>query len=212
MFPSSSASHPPLLSSLPPAARWAALPVGMLMLAVSSYLAIPMVPVPITLQTLFVTLIGALYGWRLGALTVAAWLALGALGLPVLADGGSGMQKFMGPTAGYLFAFPLAAALAGWLVQRGWDGHRLGLCLAAMLAATALCLLFGATWLAWTIGWEKALMKGVAPFLVGGVIKSLAAALVLKIAYAAAERKGLGAPRAGVAAGAGAAPGDWEGR
>lgn len=140
-----------------------------------------MVPVPITMQTLVVTLIGALYGWRLGALTVIVWLVAGAAGLPVLADGGSGVKKFMGPTAGYLFAFPLAAALSGWLVQRGWDGAQLHRALLAMLAATALCLLFGGGWLALTIGWEKALMKGVVPFLLGGVLKSLLAALVLKL-------------------------------
>lgn len=191
------ARRAPILSARSPSAKLALMAIGVLLLSLSSYVAIPMVPVPITMQTLAVTLIGALYGWRMGAISVAVWLALGAAGLPVLADGGSGLQKFLGPTAGYLFAFPLAAALAGGLVQRGWDGGRMGLAFAAMLAATALCLLFGGGWLAFTIGWEKALMKGVAPFLVGGVIKSLAAALVLKVvhargygrqAYAAAER------------------------
>lgn len=178
------ASRPPLVSPRSPLTALGAVLIGALVLAVSSYLAIPMVPVPITMQTLAVTLIGALYGWRLGAVTVVVWLAAGALGLPVLSDGSSGLQKFMGPTAGYLFAFPLAAALAGWLVQRGWDGDHLTRAVIAMLAATAVCLLFGASWLATAVGWETALMKGVVPFLAGGVIKSVAAALVLKIVYA----------------------------
>lgn len=177
-------THSPLVSPASLAGRVAALVVGVALLSLSSYLTIPMSPVPITMQTLAVTLIGATYGWRLGALTVAAWLLAGALGLPVLADGSSGLRKFQGPAAGYLFAFPLAAALAGWMAQRGWDGRSVTRALLAMLAATALCLLFGAAWLATAIGWEKALMKGVVPFLPGGAIKSLAAALVLRIAHA----------------------------
>ena len=188
------ASRPPVVSPSTPVAKLAAVFIGALVLSLSSYLAIPMVPVPITMQTLAVTLVGALYGWRMGALTVAVWLAAGALGLPVLSDGSSGLQKFAGPTAGYLFAFPFAAALAGWLVQRGWDGDHLSRALIAMLAATAVCLLFGASWLAMTIGWEKALMKGVVPFIAGGVLKSLAAALVLKLVYA---RGGIAARSAG---------------
>lgn len=163
-----------------PSVKVAAVIGGVLLLSLSSYIAIPMVPVPITLQTLVVTLIGALYGWRLGALTIVLWLVAGALGLPVLADGSSGLQKFMGPTAGYLFAFPLAGALTGWLVQQGWNGTKLFRAFLAMLAGTALCLLFGAVWLAFTIGAEKALVHGVMPFLIGGVIKSIAGAVLLK--------------------------------
>lgn len=164
-----------------PAARIIAIVVGALLLTLSSYVAIPMVPVPITLQTLVVTLLGALYGWRLGAITIIIWLVAGALGLPVLAGGSSGLLKFMGPTAGYLFAFPLAGALVGWLVGRGWDGRYLGLAMCAMLAGTALCLLFGAVWLSFTIGVEKALLRGVVPFLIGGVLKSIAGGVTLKI-------------------------------
>ena len=160
--------------------KTAAVVIGILLLTLSSYLTIPMVPVPITLQTLVVTLIGALYGWRLGALTVVLWLAAGAFGLPVLANGGSGMAKFTGPTAGYLFAFPLAAAAVGGLAARGWGGARLARAFGAMLLGTALCLFVGGAWLAYTIGFEKAWLNGVMPFLVGGVIKSLVGAVVLK--------------------------------
>lgn len=171
-----------MIYSASPAMKVAAIIFGALVLAVSSYVAIPMVPVPITLQTLAVTLVGALYGWRLGALTIIVWLVAGALGLPVLSDGSSGIQKFMGPTAGYLLAFPLAGALTGWLVvNQGWNGSRFMLAFCAMLAGTALCLLLGAGWLAFNIGTEKALVHGVLPFLLGGVIKSLAGAIVLKV-------------------------------
>ncbi len=184
MLTSSAYRRSPAITPHSSAGYLAAVLIGVLLLSLSSYLTIPMVPVPITLQTLVVTLIGAVYGWRLGAFTVALWLLAGAAGLPVLADGSSGLQKFQGPTAGYLFAFPLAAALAGWLAQRGCDGRNLLRAVLAMLAATALCLLFGGAWLATAIGWEKALMRGVVPFLLGGVIKSVAAALLLKAGHA----------------------------
>ena len=159
----------------------AAVIIGVMVLTASSYVTIPMVPVPITLQTLVVTLIGALYGWRLGALTVVLWLAAGALGLPVLANGGSGMTKFTGPTAGYLVAFPLAAAMMGWLGAHGWGGARLSRAFGSMLLGTALCLAVGGAWLAYTIGLEKAWLNGVMPFLVGGVLKSLVGAVLLKV-------------------------------
>jgi len=91
--------------------RVGAVVLGSLFLALSSYIEVPMVPVPVTMQTFAVTLVGALYGWRLGALTIVAWLVEGASGLPVLAGGDAGLHHFFGPTAGYLFAFPLCGAL-----------------------------------------------------------------------------------------------------
>lgn len=153
--------------------------IGALILSASSYVSIPMVPVPITAQTLAVTLVGALFGWRLGAVTVVVWLIAGALGLPVLAGGTSGISRFSGPTAGYIFAFPIAAALCGVLAARGWGGERPVLALFNMVAGTAVCLLLGGAWLAANIGLERAVLNGVLPFLLGGVIKSVVGALVL---------------------------------
>src|SRR6478609_6204742 len=69
-------------------------------------------------QIFAVTMIGALYGWRLGAATVLAWLAEAAMGFPVLAGGAGGLAPFAGPTAGYLASFPVIAALVGWLAAR----------------------------------------------------------------------------------------------
>ena len=156
-----------------------ALLLGTLFLALSSHVAVPMIPVPMTMQTLAVTLVGAALGWRLGALTVLAWLGEAALGLPVLA-GAAGPLVFAGPTAGYLAAFPFAAALVGWLVERGWNGQRLVLAFAAMLAGNALCLALGAAWLSVLVGLPKALALGVTPFLLGGVLKSALGAATLK--------------------------------
>ena len=153
--------------------------VGSLLLALSSQIKVPMYPVPMTMQTFAVTLIGALYGWRLGAITITAWLFEAALGLPVLANGNGSLLSFVGPTAGYLFAFPVVGALVGWLVARGWNGARPGLAFVAMLVGNALCLVLGALWLSTLIGVEKAIIAGVLPFLIGGVLKSALGAAIL---------------------------------
>lgn len=170
---------PAWLRRRPAAIQGLAVVSGILMLTVSSWGSIPMVPVPMTLQTLAVLLIGAMYGWRLGSLTVLTWLALGALGLPVFAGGAGGVARLLGPTGGYLVAFPVAAALTGWLAERGWNGGRPALALAAMVVGHALCLLVGGAWLATTVGVHKAVAVGVLPFLPGAAIKSGLGALVL---------------------------------
>jgi biotin transport system substrate-specific component len=162
------------------AKKVAGVALGTLALAISSQIAVPMFPVPITMQTFVVTMIGALYGWRLGFITVAAWLVEGAVGMPVFANGGGGVAHLLGPTGGYLLSFPIAAALVGWLVERGWGGSNLALAFLAMLAGTCLSLVLGATWLAATIGVENAVIAGVLPFLLGSVLKSALGAAVLK--------------------------------
>lgn len=157
------------------ALRTGAVIAGTLFLALSSHVEVPMFPVPMTMQTFAVTLIGALYGWRLGTATVLAWLAEAAFGLPVLASGANALM-----TAGYLFAFPLMAALTGWLAMRGWNGKRALLAFASMLMGNALCLALGWAWLAAMIGPEKAFMLGVVPFVLGGIVKSALGAAILK--------------------------------
>jgi len=167
------------LSARPLAWQAGAVLIGTIVLTLASYVEMPMVPVPVNMQTFAVTLVGALYGWRLGAVTVAAWLVEAAIGLPVLSGGAAGAHHFVGPTAGYLFAFPLAAALTGWLAEQGWNGRRPLLALASMLTGNALCLAVGGAWLAIMIGAEPAFAAGVLPFLVGALLKSgLAAALL----------------------------------
>lgn len=152
--------------------RFAFCILGIFLLSGSSYAAIPIGPVPITMQTLCVTVIGALYGWWQGGLTVAAWLALGALGLPVFAEGGAGVKYLVGATAGYLWAFPIAAAATGALVARGWSADRKAWAFAAMLLGNLICLSLGAAWLAVQIGIVRAFEVGFAPFLIGAGVKS----------------------------------------
>jgi len=155
--------------------------VGTGVLTASSYISIPMVPVPVSMQTFAVLMVGALYGWRLGGITVLAWLLEAALGMPVLAGGKGGLAPFVGPTAGYLFAFPVGAVLMGWLAARGFDGARPVRAFGAMLLCTTLILAIGALWLGAMIGAAKGWALGVAPFLIGDVVKSVlgAASLVL---------------------------------
>lgn len=160
--------------------RLAAVVAGTAILTLSSWIEVPMIPVPMTMQTFAVTLIGALYGWRLGAATVAAWLVEGAMGMPVFAGGAGGLPVFAGPTAGYLLSFPISAGLVGWLVERRWNGSRLVLAFAAMLLGNAVSLALGAEWLAVFAGAEKALVLGVAPFALGAVVKSALGAATLK--------------------------------
>ncbi|WP_051328683.1 biotin transporter BioY [Geminicoccus roseus] len=145
---------------------------GTLFLASASWIEVPMVPVPMNMQTFAVTLVGALYGWRLGAITVLAWLGEAMIGLPVLSGGAAGPAHFAGPTAGYLAAFPIAAMLVGFLAERGWTVGNVVRSFAVMLLGNALILALGASWLAVLIGGEQAVALGVMPFLIGAALKS----------------------------------------
>lgn len=163
--------------------------IGTGVLAIASQISVPMVPVPITMQTFAITMIGVLYGWRLGTLTVLAWLGEAMLGLPVLANGGAGLAPFVGPTAGYLVSFPVIAALAGVLAEKGWTGKRVVLSFAAHLSANVLCLAIGGAWLSALIGLEKGLALGVTPFILGAVLKSaLAAAALMALGRSVSRR------------------------
>lgn len=154
--------------------------LGSLLLTLASKVEVPMYPVPMTMQTMAVGLVGALYGWRLGAMTVALWLAQGALGLPVFSAPVAGIGYFAGPTGGYLVAFVFAAAFSGWMAERGWGGHNVVRSFLAQLGQNALTLCIGAAYLATLIGPEKAVMVGMLPFVLGAVLKSALAAAILK--------------------------------
>jgi biotin transport system substrate-specific component len=150
----------------------------LLALSAQLVLRLPFSPVPITAQTLAVLLAGALLGSRRGALTVAAYLAEGAAGLPVFAGGAAGPLYMLGPTGGYLLGFVLAAFLAGWLAERGWD-RRAVTTLAAMVLGSLAIYLCGVAWLAAWLGLPRALAAGLVPFLPGDLLKILLAALLL---------------------------------
>lgn len=161
-------------------ARLVAIGAAFLALTASSWIEVPMVPVPMTMQTLAVLLVGALFGWRLGAAVILVWLTAGAFGLPVFAGGAGGIAHLVGPTGGYLAGFLLAAMLTGYLAERGWNAWRPAHAFLAMLLAHVVCLGLGGAWLAFWMGPEPALAKGVVPFLAGAVVKSALAVAILR--------------------------------
>ena len=159
---------------------------GSLLLAVSAQFKIPLYPVPATGQTLVVLLIGMTYGPRLGGITVAAYLFEGALGLPVFAGGAAGAAGLMGPTAGYLFGFLLAAIAMGYLAERGM-GRTVVSTIAAMVIGNCVVYLCGALWLADFIGFSQAIVMGVLPFLYGDALKLVVAAGLMPWAWRAVK-------------------------
>jgi biotin transport system substrate-specific component len=165
---------------------------GSLFIALAARASVPMFPVPMTLQTLAILIVGLSYGGRLGAATLLAYLAEGAMGLPVFAGGGAGLGYMMGPTAGFLAGFVLMAWIAGTASDRGLTRGFVGAALAALAAAAALYLP-GLAWPALALGKSMPeLMSGwMQPFLVGDAVKAVMAALVVSGGWAALKaRKG----------------------
>ncbi len=141
---------------------------GSILLAVSAHVKVPFWPVPMTMQTFIVLMIGAAYGWRLGGATLIAYLIEGAAGLPVF-TGGAGPLYMAGPTGGYLAGFVVSAAVSGWLIQNVVRGTISAL--VAFLIADALALALGVAYLSTLIGFEKAIAGGLMPFLAGEALK-----------------------------------------
>jgi biotin transport system substrate-specific component len=114
------------------------------MTALGARLEIPHQPVPFTLQTMILLLAGAFLGPRNGAISQLTYLAAGVLGVPVFAGGAAGAAVLFGPTGGYLLAFPAAAAIVGYLVQRRhsliWTGASMGAALIVVFAAGTIYL------------------------------------------------------------------------
>lgn len=156
--------------------------LGSAMITASSWIQVPMYPVPMTMQTYTVILIGALCGWRLAAETVGAFLAEAAVGLPVLAGGAGGLHHFWGPTGGYLIGFLAAATLIGWLVERG-AARSLVRLVGALLAGEVVIFGLGLAWLTVLFGGATAISSGLLPFAFGDLVKTaFAAATVLAVA------------------------------
>jgi biotin transport system substrate-specific component len=173
------------LPTVKPAARDLLLvTAGALFIAALSQVRIPLpfTPVPLTGQTFAVLLVGAALGAKRGFGSISLYLACGALGLPFFAGGASGPAYMNGPTLGYLVGFAAAATLTGFLAERGLD-RRIPTALVAFLAGQAMIYLFGVAWLTILLGFQKALLAGLAPFLLGDALKIVAAALALPAAW-----------------------------
>ncbi|WP_417455577.1 biotin transporter BioY [Kiloniella sp.] len=156
--------------------------VGSLALWVSAKIQIPFYPVPMTMQTTVVFMIGMAYGWRLGGLTIMLYLFEGAMGLPVFSgtpEKGLGLVYMMGTTGGYLLGFFFAAVLLGWLAEKGWDRNYISTAV-AMILGNAVIYSFGLLWLGSIVGWDKPLLEwGMLPFLMGDAVKLALASLLL---------------------------------
>ncbi|MGO8818912.1 MAG: biotin transporter BioY [Terriglobia bacterium] len=133
---------------------------------------LPHTPVPITGQTFAVLLSGAVLGWRRGFLSQVVYLAEGAAGLPVFADGAGSAFHLVGPTGGYLLCFPVAAALVGYMVEQGMARSTWKLC-GTLASADVLILLMGSTWLhlLFRVPFAQAWLLGFYPFLIADVAK-----------------------------------------
>lgn len=159
---------------------------GSALIGLGAQVAVPMWPVPMTLQTLAVVLVGLTAGSRLGAAAVMTYLAQGAAGLPVFAGGAAGAAFLVGPTAGFLWGFVALAFAAGWLVERG-VARGFWRTLGATLVISAALYVPGVLWLqaVTPLTVSGAAQVGALPFLAGDAVKAVLAALAVSGGWAA---------------------------
>jgi len=148
--------------------------------AVGAFLSIPIGPVPIVLQNLFVLMAGLLLGSRWGLASVAVYLLAGACGLPVFAGGTGGIGRLVGPTGGYLIGYLPSVYVVGLISEK--TGRRLVFDLLAMVCGTIIVYIFGLAWLKVLMGLSlgKTLALGLFPFLLGDALKIAAAVPIVK--------------------------------
>jgi biotin transport system substrate-specific component len=187
-----SATHPTLLRTLVPgdslvrAAGFAL--AGSLALALSAKAQVPFWPVPMTMQSLVIMMLGMAYGSRLAMATVLLYLAEGLVGLPVFAGAGAGFAYMTGPTAGYLVGFVAAAGLIGWLAERGWDRSPVK-ALVAMSVGHVLLFIPGVAWLTVLFGAEKAIAVGLTPFIAATLLKTALGAALMQASWMVVARR-----------------------
>jgi biotin transport system substrate-specific component len=182
-------SHRTASSSLSAATRNVILVIaGACLITLGAKIQVPFWPVPLTLQTLAVSVIAAAYGLRLGLLTVALYLGAGAMGLPVFAGALAGPAALIGPTAGFLAGFLVMAAIIGAAADRGLDRSFASL-IGIMAIANVIVFIPGLLWLGtWTGYGAKLLETGFSPFIVGTAVKTLLGAAIMPAAWAILNR------------------------
>ena len=161
-----------------------------LLVALSAQIVIPVGPVPITAQTFAVLLTGALLGSRLGSMAIIAYLIEGAVGLPFFYGGSSGLLHLMGPTGGYLIAFPAAAYITGAFAEHGWDKKFLT-AVEAMAIGSIVIMLAGWAWFALVTNTSliTAFQITTLKFIPGDIIKILLAAAALPAGWKLLQHK-----------------------
>jgi biotin transport system substrate-specific component len=157
---------------------------GTLVVILSARVIIPVTPVPFTGQTFGVLLVGGALGFRRGLAALLLYVALGAVGMPVYAEGKFGLAVLSGATGGYLIGFVVAAALVGRLAELGWD-RRIGGALAMMAIGTAVIYAIGVPWLKVALGlpWPDAVAGGMTKFLLWDAAKLAVAAAIFPTAW-----------------------------
>lgn len=151
------------------------------LMAAGAYIAIPIGPVPIVLQNLFVMLAALMLGARWATISVGIYLFAGAIGFPVFSGATGGIARFIGPTGGYLIGFLLDAFVTGVVVEK--FGDRWMVQIFGMVLGTSMLYMLGAGYLKWitAMSWEKAIAVGVLPFVIGDGFKIAAAAAIYRL-------------------------------
>lgn len=165
------------LAGRPLAQKAIVLALGVAFLTASSWVQVPMWPVPMTMQTFAVVMVGALCGWRLGVATVATWLAL-SVAFPLLSEFKTLLMVIT--TSGYLAAFVIMAGFVGIMAERGWTARVIPAFL-VLLVAEVICFALGVAYLGSVIGYDKAIEFGLMPFIVGDLVKTLLAVALLTV-------------------------------
>ena len=145
--------------------------LGSILLTISAKIKIPFYPVPMTMQTFVVVLMGITFGWKIGVATISLYLFEGVIGLPVFAgtpEKGIGLSYFMGPTMGYLIGFLFATFFAGYLNLK----TNMFSVFLKLILSVSIIYIFGILWLGNLIGWDKPILElGLMPFLLAELFK-----------------------------------------
>jgi biotin transport system substrate-specific component len=194
---SSNVVRPPTLSTAVLArSTWLSeailLGAGVLLVALSAQVSfhLPGTPVPISGQTFAVLLVGSAYGATRGVATIALYLLVGIVGLPVFSSGTSGWEQVSGATGGYLVGMLVAAGVAGLLAQRGLD-RKISSAVASMLTGNVVIYVFGLAWLYHELPhatFASTLEAGLYPFVVGDLLKVYLAGALLPGAWSLVRR------------------------
>ncbi len=155
------------------------------LIATGAFLAIPIGPVPIVLQNMFVLLAGIILGPRWGLATVGVYLLIGACGLPVFSNGKAGIGTIFGPTGGYLLGYLPAVFFTGLIsnnhFSKKWNKQAV-FDVFAMVTGSIIVYAVGVPWLkvVTNMDWNKAFMVGMYPFIIGDILKIIAASFIAK--------------------------------
>lgn len=160
-----------------------------LLISIGAFIAIPVGPVPIVLQNMFVFMAGLILGKRWGALCIVIYLAAGAAGLPIFSGGSSGIDHILGPTGGYLLSYIPTVFVVGWISEKSGESsdessfQMILTDLKAMFVGSIIIYLFGVPWLkeVLNLSWEKSLTLGLLPFIPGDMLKIITAAYLVKL-------------------------------